>query len=515
MSVNTPDRQTFSALAKRHGLIPVYREVAADLETPISVFLKLCREESGAFLLESVEGGERVARYSFVGLRPLAILRNRGGLSVVTRGEATTGAGDAGGARSPSGEGRPVAETQELKGSPLAHLRQLIEDYHAWQPKELPRFAGGAVGYLSYDAVRYFERIPDTNPDDLQLPDALFMVTEVVAVFDHLKHRLLIIANIIPGQDPEADYEQACKLLDRIAERLKGPVPVPPGVGHRVPEPLAFRGNMSAEEFESAVLAAKEHIAAGDIFQVVLSQRLEAPLRARAFDVYRVLRTVNPSPYMFFMSLGDFRLIGASPEMMVRVEGNTAELRPIAGTRPRGRDETEDEILARDLLADEKERAEHVMLVDLGRNDLGRVCAFGTVEVRELMHVEKYSHVMHIVTGVRGRLRPGKDAFDALAACFPAGTLSGAPKVRAMQIIDELENTRRGPYGGAVGYFGFSGNMDTCITIRTIVAVGDRAYVQAGAGIVADSDPAREYQECLHKAQALIRALEVAEEGFF
>jgi anthranilate synthase component 1 len=388
-----------------------------------------------------------------------------------------------------------------------------MNGFTVYQPPGLPRFFGGAVGYVSYDAVRHYERLPGTPHDDLELPEALFMMTELVVAFDHLKHKLLLIANTRPGAEPEVAYRRAMALLDRAVERLRGPVPVPPGVSLLRPRPLSVQSTTTREQFEGAVEAAKEYIRAGDAFQVVVSQRLQTSVRSRPLDIYRVLRTINPSPYMFYITFGDLKIIGSSPELLVRVEDGIAETRPIAGTRPRGQSEAEDAVLEQELLADAKERAEHVMLVDLGRNDLGRVCEYGTVEVKQMMRIERYSHVMHLVSDVRGKVSPGKDALDVLAAVFPAGTLSGAPKVRAMQIIDELEPLRRGVYGGAIGYLGWGGSMDTCIAIRTMVMKGDKVYIQAGAGIVADSNPALEYEESLNKARALIRALEMAEEG--
>jgi anthranilate synthase component 1 len=503
-----PSPGTYRSLAAEYSLIPVYREVLADLETPISVFMKLCQEEPGAFLLESVEGGEKVARYSFLGCRPLLTLAARDGASRIMEGEAATEYRTVGQlSHGTAGEGRV------LEGDPLSHLRAVMNHFTVYQPPGLPRFFGGAVGYLGYDAVRHYERLPGTPKDDQDLPEALFMVTELVVVFDHLKHKLLLIANTRPGAEPEVSYRRALALLDRAVERLRGPVPVPPGLGMLRPRPLEVTSTMPREQYEAAVAKAQEYIKAGDAFQVVLSQRLQTSVRSRPLDIYRVLRTVNPSPYMFYISFGDLKIIGSSPEMLVRVEDGIAQTRPIAGTRPRGATEAEDAAYEQELLTDAKERAEHVMLVDLGRNDLGRACAYGSVEVRNMMHVERYSHVMHIVSDVRGKVAEGKDAFDVLKGCFPAGTLSGAPKVRAMEIIDELEPLRRGVYGGAIGYFAWGGAMDTCIAIRTMVMKGDKVTIQAGAGIVADSDPAAEYQESLNKARALIRTLEIAEEG--
>lgn len=491
-----PSLGTYMSLAKEYTLIPVYRETLADLETPISVFMKLCLDEPGAFLLESVEGGERVARYSFLGCRPLLTLVSRDGVTQVEQGYAHA-----------AGEG------ERLEGDPLSHLRQVMGRVKAYHPASLPRFAGGAVGYLGYDAVRHYEPLPDGPEDDLHLPEALFMATELVVVFDHLMHRLMLVANTLPGDEPDVAYRRAMALLDQAVERLKGPVPVPPGLAWGRPHPLTVTSNTTQAQFEAMVAKAKERIQAGDIFQVVLSQRFETSVRSRPLDIYRVLRTLNPSPYMFYIAYGGLKLIGSSPELLARMEEGTARIRPLAGTRPRGASEVEDQALEQELLADEKERAEHVMLVDLGRNDLGRVCQYGSVAVRQMMKVERYSHVMHIVSEVEGRVAEGKDGFDVLAACFPAGTLSGAPKVKAMSIIDELEPVRRSIYGGAVGYFAWNGAMDTCIAIRTMIMKDDRVYIQAGAGIVADSDPTLEYQETLNKARALIRTLEMAEEG--
>lgn len=516
--------------ARSHNMVPLFREVLADLETPISVFMKLCHDEPGAFLLESVEGGERHARYSFLGCRPLAVLYSKNGVTRIRTGSPAA-ADLTFGPLAPAGE-------EVMVGDPLSHLRSLLARYSVapalpaltaaqlaaagngqGQPTaRLPRFFGGAVGYLGYDAVRHFEQLPGGPQDDLQLPDAAYMLNELVGVFDHIKHRLYLVVLTQPGPNPEAAYYRAQALLDRAAERLTGPVPVPGRIGGvdldpTAHHPVQVRSNMTRQQFEQMVRQAKEYIAAGDIFQVVLSQRFATEVQVSPLQLYRVLRSVNPSPYMFYLRFADLKLVGASPEMLVRVEEGVAQTVPIAGTAPRGATEEEDREIEQHLLANEKERAEHIMLVDLGRNDLGRVCEYGSVHVAELMKVERYSHVMHICSYVRGRLQEGKDAFDALAACFPAGTLSGAPKVRAMEIIDELEPTRRATYGGAVGYFGFNGNMDTCITIRTMVMQGETAYIQAGAGIVADSDPTREYEETLHKASGLIRALELAQNG--
>jgi anthranilate synthase component 1 len=404
---------------------------------------------------------------------------------------------------------------------PLHVVAAKMARYHPVAPvhrvaQGLPRFYGGAVGYLGYDMVRFFERLPDTSIDDRSLPDMHLLVTNTLVVFDHVRHRLAVFANahVPPGCDLDAAYDEAVARLDAVEAGMRAPLPplpAPPGQPGGEVEPSVPRAT-----YEASVRTAKEYIAAGDIFQVVLSQRLARRTAADPFSIFRALRRVNPSPYMFFLDLGGeppVTLIGSSPEVLVRSQGRTAEVRPLAGTRPRGKDEEEDRELEEDLLSDPKERAEHVMLVDLGRNDLGRVCEYGTVQVPELLQIERYSHVMHIVSHVTGQMQEDKDAYDLLRATFPAGTVSGAPKVRAMEIIEELEGLRRGPYAGAVGYVGFNGNMDTCIAIRTIVMQGDVAYFQAGAGIVADSDPAREWEETLHKARALSVAIEMAEQG--
>ena len=495
-------REQFFDLAPTGALVPVFRELSADLETPVSVYLKL-RGPGPSFLLESVEKAEQVGRFSFLGFNPRRQIITRGReVTIVDNGRSQT---------------RQLAVGEDPLGVVAAELSQYqpVAPVHE-VAQDLSRFFGGAVGYLGYDLVRFFERLPETSRDELDLPDLHLLVTDTLIVFDHVRHRLLVFANapVPSGCDLDAAYADAVARLDAIETQMRRPVPPQPapssGTGDDV-TPNRARG-----EYESAVRRAKEYIGAGDIFQGVLSQRLCRRTHADPFGVYRALRRVNPSPYMFFLDLGGepaTHLIGSSPEMLVRLQGRTAEVRPIAGTRPRGKDEEEDRALEADLIADPKERAEHVMLVDLGRNDLGRVCEYGTVEVQELLGVERYSHVIHLVSRVTGRLRGGLDAYDLLRATFPAGTVSGAPKVRAMEIIEELEALRRGPYAGAVGYFGFSGNMDTCITIRTIVMRGANAYLQAGAGIVADSEPTHEWEETLHKARALGMAIEIAEQG--
>jgi anthranilate synthase component 1 len=491
-----PSLTEVQALAEQGNIVPVWRELPADLETPVSVYLKL-RGESPSFLLESVEKGEQVGRYSFLGVGPTGILTARDGRVLLQ-------------------ENGSVQQLDSTEGDPLAAAKEILSRYHPTAVNGLPRFCGGMVGYMSYDAARFFDRVPLAPRPGLGFPDAIFLLANSLVIFDHVSHRLLVVANAHIRDAPAAAYEAATREIEAIVSRLRRPLsaesmPIVEGND----QPSSWASNFEQTDFEAAVREAKEYIAAGDIFQVVLSQRLSRRTKADSFTIYRALRMLNPSPYMFYLELpGELRLIGSSPEMLTRLDGRRAEVRPIAGTRPRGADPNEDESLAEELLADPKERAEHVMLVDLGRNDLGRVCRYGSVRVPEMMVVERYSHVMHIVSGVEGELRPDLDAFDLLRATFPAGTVSGAPKVRAMEIIAELEGEQRGPYAGAVGYFSHSGNMDTCIGIRTIVMQGDTVHVQAGAGIVADSDPTKEYHETLNKALALMEAVTTAEQGF-
>ncbi|RJQ52494.1 MAG: anthranilate synthase component I [Actinobacteria bacterium] len=488
-STYTPDRDEFRRLAGEHNLIPVYRQIDADLETPVSAFLKL-RPGENAFLLESVEGGERLGRYSFLGIDPHVTIECRKGL-VTTRAAA--------------------GETRRRTDDPLEVVERVMSQYRPAPVEGLPSFFGGAVGYLGYDAVRYFEpRVPDETEDDLGLPEMLFSLTDTIVVFDHLHRRIQAIANAHVNGDADEAYERALAKVDSLVELLRTPSDASPlgDISHHKIEGVS--ANMTKESFSQAVAKAKDYIVAGDILQVVLSQRLSTDLDADPFDVYRTLRSVNPSPYMFYLTYRDLKLVGSSPEPLVKVEGDRVITRPLAGTRRRGDNGSDDRELEAELLSDDKERAEHVMLVDLGRNDIGRVCAPGSVHVDELMVVERYSHVMHIVSNVVGELRSDKNSFDVLRATFPAGTVSGAPKVRAMEIIDELEPTRRGPYAGVVGYFGYGGSLDACITIRTIVISDGVAHVQAGAGIVADSVPEREYEETMSKASALMRTIEVA-----
>jgi anthranilate synthase component 1 len=484
-----PARGDVRTLARDGNLIPVCREILADLETPVSAFLKVHRGPYG-FLLESVEGGEKWGRYSFLGTEPALVFRARGREIEIE----TPGAGTA----------------RETVEDPFEALRRLLARYRPVTVPGMPRFAGGAVGHIGYDMVRAFERLPRLLPDDLDLPEACLMLSESLLVFDNVAQKIKAVSHVHvrEGESLEAAYDAAVARIDTLVSRLAA-VPVePPAVGTT---PGAVTSNVAPADYQKAVERAKEYIRAGDIIQVVLAQRFELPLHAAPFNVYRCLRTVNPSPYMFFLALGDHALAGASPEVMARVEDGEVTVRPIAGTRPRGTIEREDKALAAELVADPKERAEHLMLLDLGRNDVGRVARTGTVEVTESFVIERYAHVMHLVSNIRGQLAEGRDGFDVFRATFPAGTLTGAPKIRAMEIIEELEPVRRGVYGGAVGYFAFSGATDTAIAIRFVLMRNGRAYVQAGAGIVADSDPESEHRECVNKARAMIQAVHLAE----
>jgi len=460
---------------KQYGnLVPVYYEMMADLETPVSAYLKIARGDY-SFLLESVEGGERLARYSFIGTEPALILK--------------------------TGKENPV--------DPLLLVEKEFQRFKQVPIAGLPRFHGGMVGYLGYEVARYFERLPSPERDPLGLPEAMLMLADTLLVFDHLTHKIKVVSHAHLDGDTEQAYFEAVDKIDRLVERLKQPVPAEAAPIASSQSPVL--ANLSQAEFEAMVSRAKEYIYAGDIIQVVLSQRLSKRTQASPFAIYRALRSINPSPYMYYLHLGDCHIVGASPELLVRVEEGIVSNHPIAGTRPRSKDPAQDLALEEELKHDEKERAEHIMLVDLGRNDIGRISEPGTVEVTQFMDIERYSHVMHLVSHVQGKLRKGLTQFDALRACFPAGTVSGAPKIRAMEIIAELEPDKRGPYAGAIGYFDFSGNLDTAIAIRTIVIKDGIAYVQAGGGIVADSIPENEYQESLNKAQALLSAIEQAE----
>src|SRR6266540_2343361 len=497
----SPSREEFRRLAAGGNLVPVYAEVAADLDTPLSAFLRL-RPGPYAFLLESVEGGEKWARYSFLGSEPSMVFTAKGSRLSVRHADG---------------------RVETIKAaSPFEALRSLLARFRPVVVPGLPRFQGGAVGYISYDTVRHVEELPRLAKDDLRLPDAVFMFTDSLLVFDNLRHRLLVIGNAhITERDPaglDRAYDEAVNRIEAMLGKLARPARPPAPLTFPAVEPLValgeegFTSSMDEATFMERVRQAKEYIAAGDAYQIVVSRRVDTKLRADPFTVYRALRSINPSPYLFFLRLGKTSIVGSSPEVLVRMEDGRVEERPIAGTHPRGTNEVDDERLAAEMQGDPKERAEHVMLVDLGRNDVGRVYRIGSVEGSEFMVVERYSHVMHLVSHVRGRLEEGRDAFHVLEACFPAGTLTGAPKIRAMQIIEELEPTRRGPYGGAVGYVSYSGNLDSCITIRTVICHGGRASVEVGAGIVADSDPKTEWLETCSKARGMLLALRVAQQ---
>jgi len=495
-----PSLKDFLSLTKQANVIPVYKEVNADLDTPVSAFLKI-HKGGYSFLLESVEGQEKIARFSFLGTEPSLIFKSKGKYIEIIRPHEKS------------------VKKFVTALTPLDEIKNLMQGFKGTRVAGLPRFYGGLVGYMSYDAVRFFEEIPDKNPDELNLPDAVFVLTDTLLVFDHVNHTIKIISNVFLPKEGKSKsarpkinlYNEAVRKIEALNKDLNKFVKV-----KEIENKLTSKGiskekelvsNYSKLDFENMVAKSKKFILDGDVIQVVLSQRFKSKIDKDAFDIYRNLRSINPSPYMFYLALKDVSLVGASPEILVRCEDGFVQTRPIAGTRPRGKSEKEDSRLERELLNDEKERAEHIMLVDLGRNDLGRVCKSGSVKISDFLSIERYSHVMHLVTEVRGVLRKDKDIYDVLRASFPAGTVSGSPKIRAMQIIDSLENSRRGPYAGCVGYFSFSQNMDTCITIRTIVVKDGFAYVQAGAGIVADSDPKKEYLETVNKARALIEAI--------
>ena len=486
-----PEYSEFVRLARESTLVPVVKSIPADLLTPVSAFLAVAAKEPHSFLLESVERGEHIGRYTFLGARPYMQVESSGNDVVIHRGRGRS----------------------KEREHPLKIVKQLLRQHRPAKLEGLPPFTGGAVGYCSYDMVRQLERIGEHAKSDLSLPDCCLMFFDRLLAFDHLRHQIHIIANAdISHESPRRAYDRAVADIHILERKLsRGLRPAQwKSSSPRFKSTLKVQAPGSREKFINAVERAREYIAAGDIFQVVLSLRLDYIPGVAPFDIYRALRTVNPSPYLYFLRMGNTHVLGSSPEMLVRVTERKLEYRPIAGTHPRGRDAEEDDRLEKQMLGDEKERAEHVMLVDLGRNDLGRVSEYGSVKVHDLMYVERYSHVMHIVSALEGKLRRDMDAIDAFAACFPAGTLSGAPKVRAMQIIEELEPTRRGIYGGSVLYADFAGNLDSCIAIRTLLMEGKRAYLQAGAGIVADSDPAREYEECMIKAQAVLKAVERA-----
>ncbi|OGP85771.1 MAG: anthranilate synthase component I [Deltaproteobacteria bacterium RBG_16_54_11] len=488
-----PAFERFKQLTNEGNLIPIYREILADTETPVSALMKL-RAKPHCFLLESVEGGEKWGRYTFLGFDPHCIFIVRGADCMIQQ----------------NGETR----TQKHKGDPLGLLKAILYGFRPVPIDGLPRFYGGAVGFLGYDMVRYFESIPARAQKDLQSDDATFLLTDTLMIFDNVRHTIKVVACALTEgrNDLQAVYDEAIARIEKMIELIKSPAETrePPQAAR---DDAPARSNMTPEAFKAMVKQAKDFIVAGDVIQVVLSQRFQREHRTDPIDLYRALRYINPSPYLFFLKLADLILIGSSPEVTVRLEEGIAELRPIAGTRKRGKNEQEDRHLSDELLQDPKERAEHVMLVDLGRNDLGRIARIGSVQVSQFMVVERYSHVMHLVSHVQAQLLPGKDAFDVLKATFPAGTLTGAPKIRAMEIIDEMEPSRRGPYGGAVGYFSYTGNMDFCITIRTMVIQDGSIYIQAGAGIVADSDPEAEYQETVNKAMGMMQAVDMAVSG--
>jgi len=503
-SVHCPDFEAFCRLAAQADLVPVYRRLVSDSLTPVAAFHKIDAGRCSC-LFESVVGGEKVGRYSFLATEPFFEIEAYGNRVTVNAHSGVSAAGI------------PILQSRQFESpDPLAELRREVEALRAATLAELPPFCGGAVGYAGYDVVRYFEHLPHAPKDDRQVPDMAFAFYDQMVVFDNITKTITVVAMARvnrPGVSLEKAYRDACRRVDHLVDELATrPCTLQPfDIDTASDVELPYQSNFTQAEFESAVCKCVEYIRAGDIFQVVISQRLEVPIHAHPFEIYRTLRIVNPSPFMFYVRTPSVTLVGASPEIMVRVVNGQVTVRPLAGTRRRGHSEEEDRRLAEELLADPKERAEHVMLVDLGRNDVGRVCSYRTVDVSDVMVIERYSHVMHITSNVTGQLAPGRTAFDALQACLPAGTVSGAPKVRSMEIIDELEPHRRGPYAGAVGYVDFNGNMDTCIALRTIVIQGDKAYVQAGAGIVADSVPTNEWNETLNKARGLLKAIELAE----
>jgi len=492
-----PSLKEFLKLSAKANVIPVYKEISADLDTPVSSFLKLKKDDYG-FLLESVEGQEKIARYSFLGTRPGLVFKSKGKVVEII-----------------DQNNKKASRRFITAADPVDEMSRIMAEFVPAQVKGLPRFYGGFVGYMGYDMVRFFEKLPAKNPADFDYPDSLFILTDTILVFDHINHTIKIIANcLLPRSGAKLSiaarkriYSQALKKIERLQQEFEAPLAVKEEKERQKRKKIKITSNFAKSGFCGIVNKAKEHIRRGDIIQVVLSQRFQAQIEREPFNIYRSLRSSNPSPYMFYLKLGDITLIGSSPELLVRCEDGVIQTRPIAGTRKRGVNEAEDKKLALELLNDPKEKAEHLMLVDLGRNDLGRVAKLGSVKVTEFMKVEKYSHVMHLVSDVTALLDKKYNSFDVLRACFPAGTLSGAPKVRAMEIIEELENSRRGAYAGCVGYFSFSGNLDTGITIRTICVKGKTAYIQAGAGIVADSVPEKEYAETVNKAKALMEAI--------
>ncbi|MBN1869636.1 MAG: anthranilate synthase component I [Candidatus Omnitrophica bacterium] len=497
-----PSEKKFLELTKKGNLIPVYKEILGDLETPVSAYFKTAHKAKYSFLLESVEGEEKVARFSFLAKDPELIFHSKHNTVTISR----------------LTKGKIIKETFKIVDTPLSFIRQILKKYTFVNVSQLPRFCGGLVGYLSYDVVKFFEKLPFKTKDDLKLPDALLVLAKDLIIFDHLNHNIKVVQCVhIPEKcsfsQKIEEYGKALHKIDRLINELRGPLTVKTQENSKAETrflELRPKSNTTETAFKKMVSEAKKQIRKGEIIQVVLSQRFEVDLKTDPFNIYRTLRSINPSPYMFYLNFDGIQIIGSSPELLVRCENSIVETRPIAGTRPRGKDDRQDALLAKDLLNDPKEKAEHIMLVDLGRNDLGRVCQKGSVRISEFMSIEKYSHVMHIVTNVKGRLKQKNDSLDVLRAAFPAGTVSGAPKIRAMEIIEDLEKVTRGPYAGCVGYFSFSGNLDTCITIRTIIASKGKAYIQAGAGIVADSTPQKEYQETVNKAKAQIMAIKLA-----
>ena len=491
-----PNLEKFKQKARQGNLIPVYKEIVADLDTPVSAYMKI-RGGDYSFLLESVEGGEKWARYCFLGCDPSMIVRTKGNVFTI--------------------QDHGKEETGQVE-NPLSVIKEVLAKYRPVAEEGLPRFTGGAVGFIGYDMVRYFEKLPDQTTDDLDIPDSLFVITDTLLIFDNVSHTIKIVSNaFVEDDDLDSLYTNTLKKIECLEDKLRANTPVAKsnGNGNAKTGLGRIESNFKKKAFKEAVLKIKNYIVEGDAIQVVLSQRLKYAISEDPFDIYRALRTVNPSPYMYFLKYGDLQVVGSSPEILVRLEDDKVEVRPIAGTRKRGQNEEEDCALEKELLQDEKELAEHIMLVDLGRNDLGRVAQTSTVEVNEQFVIERYSHVMHIVSNVKGLLKPGLDCFDVLKAAFPAGTLSGAPKIRAMEIIDELEPTRRGLYGGTVGYISFSGNLDTAIAIRTLLIKDNIAYLGVGAGIVADSVPDKEFEETMNKGKALLQAIEISERGLF
>jgi len=498
-TTHLPEYDGFASTMETSGLVPVYRKIISDLDTPLTLFAKIAKDESHSFLFESMEGGEKWGRYSFIGFDPILTFSSVGSQIDI---------------QSFGGE----FNTEILsKTDPLKALQSLLESFKAAENKELPRFSGGAVGFLGYDMVRFMEDLP-SDKELLDFPDSSFMIPRIVLIHDSFKQTVTVVCWVAKDRESstQIQYDHAVSKIDSVIQLLRGSVPTSfiesSSTGSKSEH--HFTSNMERPEFCAMVEKAREYIKSGDIIQVVLSQRFHTKTDLKPLDLYRALRHINPSPYLFYLKLDSLIQIGSSPEILVRKEDDLIELRPIAGTRKRGKTKEEDRALEEELLADPKERAEHLMLVDLGRNDVGRVASAGTVKVTDLLVVERYSHVMHIVSGVKGIIAENKDQFDVMKACFPAGTVSGAPKIRAMEIIDELEPVRRGPYAGAVGYFGFSGNMDFCITIRTFVMQDDNLWVQAGAGVVFDSDPEMEFEETINKSMGLRRAVELAEKGF-